>query len=201
MTDDELAEELAILEKANAEATSWGAVFSARSASIEEIAREQMLRLRGRGDLGLDTKNYRAVPKLKDPPKNIIEGTNSFSPWEIDLATYKKWSEGSAVNHAMMMAFYKRVAADIFRLEPHVECAHWPNDDIRACYVFKADETWLLRIADVPRELRVCWPNLPLRNNLGEHNELLEWKKNLYWCDGTNFLLRTEHAAWHVEEE
>lgn len=64
----------------------------------------------------------------------------------------------------------------------------------------KVTDYWIIKIADVPPELRGCYPTLQLEANHKERSELPEWQQTLYeWLEAEGkYRLMAMHKEWAV---
>lgn len=206
MTDDELLEELERLEKAQADAPGWSAAVGVRSEFIKNIKQEQARRVRRvpRYDADVKYSNAEVLRGHYYGGMVTVDGVvtvSALAPWQIDREIFREWSQGSAVKHAAMRAFYKQITNNIFRLEPLVFEPTIP-EMVANCYHLTtklAEEVnfkFLLCIEQVPADLRDCYPHLRGELNAVEFDESPREFRFMYQQQQGKNVLMPEYAAW-----
>lgn len=91
----------------------------------------------------------------------------SLAPWQVKALPTSGEAERLFVSH-----FYKHAAPGVYRLEPFVESKKIPKQ-IAHCYSLSGQKSdmWIMKVQNVPEELRDCYPRLQLELNAKEHEE------------------------------
>lgn len=220
MTDDELRVELAELEKAQSEATGWGAAVGARHEAIQSIERILHRREQKRNQREIQNNDRQRVERLttlgpvpgdevpavlskgeytKDSKYNwyLVRVLNGdFAPWVAD----RNWFKDKGVIRAdLVAAFWKQRSPTLYVLEPFV-----PGRDVllpdQLQWIFMPVELgWRLNIKSCPPEVRSYFPSLPLHVNQTELDALEPWQRDAYSWNGVKWSL--ELSEWHYEED
>lgn len=220
MTDDELRAELAELEKAQSEATGWGAAVGARHEAIQSIERILHRREQKRNQREIQNNDRQRVERLttlgpvpgdevpavlskgeytKDSKYNwyLVRVLNGdFAPWVAD----RNWFKDKGVIRAdLVAAFWKQRSPTLYVLEPFV-----PGRDVllpdQLQWIFMPVELgWRLNIKSCPPEVRSYFPSLPLHVNQTELDALEPWQRDAYSWNGVKWSL--ELSEWHYEED
>lgn len=137
-------------------------------------------------------------------PLGVDDVKTDESLWRISRVKFKRMCSGSATAHAALSHFYKIVTKDILQLEAAVEVnmstAELP--EIFADYYDCVDGWYLIRVGQVPPDLRDSYPRLQHKHNSIAHAELPAWQREMYYwsAEAEQFKLKLVYAAWAVED-
>jgi hypothetical protein len=180
MTNDELREEKERLERANAEATGWGAAVGARVEGIKEI--DGMLLAR-------------AAKRQRTPEDGAQHAT--LAPWIVN----ETWFEDKKNITPELRDKFFRERGPVSLLEPCVISDKIPK---QLAGVYRLlNNAWVLRMEDCPADAREGYPSIPRERNMVEYDEMPTWQRAMYdWYESENkFALKLAFAAWHMEAE
>jgi hypothetical protein len=179
MTNDELRDEMSRLERANAEATGWGAAVGARAEGISEI--KDLLAARG-----------------QRTPEDGAQHA-ALAPWIVSATWFE---DKKNITPELRSLFFREIVfGKIYHLEPCVISEKIPK---QLAGVYRLlNNAWVLRMKDCPPDVRGSYPDLPRERNMMEHEETPTWQRAMYeWIETENkFALKPVFAAWHEETE
>lgn len=112
----------------------------------------------------------RSVPRRVPPHESRDAGGTDGD--ESRHASLCPWQVSELSGNFLIRSFYKHAAPRLFRLEPFIVSEKIPKH-LAHCYDLstQAKDTWILRIQNLPEELRDSYPFLPTELNAKEHEE------------------------------
>jgi hypothetical protein len=119
----------------------------------------------------------------------------SLVPWQLDFSQYSAFV--ARLGHDDVDRFWRRVTANIFRLETVVDERPLPPD-LHNHYIM-GEGCWLINLEDLPDELRDCYPHLQPEMNAFEYEQSLREFRFMYENREGKWRLRDEYQLWARE--